>query len=242
MSISSYNPRNRYRARAVQRFNRTLGVCVLIAVCVMIGFVWGRHHAANQLDELQTEVTAKAKLLEDSRNEAITQRADARTAAQRYDQLKSQYEKDIPASGPLRDLVEMVKQQVKDGMPAERLAFVIRSTRPPSNCSDPSSKRFVVQTPAYKGPSSTVSVGEGAVLISGKGQSARGKAGEMEAWYDPTQPVTIHFKTGDGREEDKVGTLPFQHAIISQGREYRFNVSEGEKSFAKVSFDSCDYP
>jgi hypothetical protein len=30
--------------------------------------------------------------------------------------------------------------------------------------------------------------------------------------------------------------------MIAAGREYRFTLSEGEKSFIKVTFDSCDYP
>lgn len=242
MSLSSYNPRDRYRERAVRRFNKTLLFFLLIGGSVTLGFMAGRQHANVQVGSLKKEVSSRDEQIKTVQEDLVAARADAQTANSRFELLRAQYEKDLPQGGPTREIFEMVRKQIDEGMAPERLAFVIRSARPPRNCSDPSSKRFVVRTPAYKGPPSTASVGEGAVIVSGFGESTRGRDGQTEAWYDPTQKVTVTFKTAEGETDQKSGVLPFQHSVVASGREYRFTLSEGEKSFVKVTFDSCDYP
>lgn len=242
MAIGQYNPRNRYRDRAIQRFNKAILIFLALGTCFGLGFFIGGQNAIVQNGTLKMEVedmSGKLKILQD---ELTAVRADAQTATSRLEQLKSVYEKEMPQEGPLREIVEMVRQQISDGMAPERLAFVIRSARPPRNCSDPASKRFIIKTPAYKGAESIVTFGEGAVVISGKGSSAKTRNGELESWYDPTQAVNLTFKTASGEVEEKSGTLPFQHSVVSNGKEYRFTLAEGEKSFVKVTFDSCDYP
>lgn len=242
MSLSSYNPKDRYRERAVKRFNRTLLILFLMGGCAATGYVAGKKNAGMEQGTLKKDIEARETQLKNLQNELTSVRAEAKTATSRLELLRAQYEKDLPQGGPTREIFEMVRKQIEDGMEPDRLAFVIRSARPPSNCTDPSSKRFVIRTPAYNGPSSTVSVGEGTVTISGTGQSARGRDGQAEAWFDPTQKITVTFKTSDGQNEEKSGTLPMQHSVIAAGREYRFTLAEGEKSFVKVTFDSCDYP
>lgn len=242
MSINQYNPRSRYRHRSIQRFNKAIFFCSVLAGCFALGFFIGGQNAVVQNGTLKMEVedmTGKIKSLQD---ELTTVRAESQTSASRYEQLKTQYEKDFPSDGPMRDIVEMVRKQIADGMDPDRLAFVLRSARPPRNCSDPSSKRFMIKTPAYKGSDSLVTVGEGAVVITGIGDSAQSREGHLESWFDPTQPVHLTFKSANGDVEKKSGVLPIQHSMISKGREYRFTLSEGEKSFVKVTFDSCDYP
>lgn len=242
MAIGQYNPRNRYRDRAIQRFNKAVFIFVMMAGCFILGFFIGGQNAVVQNGTLKLELADKEERLKTTQDELTSIRAEAQTATSRFEQLKAQYEKDIPQEGPMRDIIDMVKKQINDGMAPDRLAFVLRSARPPRNCSDPSSKRFIIKTPAYKGSESVVTVGEGAVTVSGVGASARSRDGQMESWFDPTQSVNVMFKTSAGDTEKKTGVLPFQHSVISNGKEYRFTLAEGEKSFVKVTFDSCDYP
>lgn len=242
MTISQYNPRSRYRDRAARRFQVFLAFLVVAGAGLFLGFWLGRQHSIVRMEALQKEADEarrQATLLQDDLTKV---RAEAQTAASRLDQLQLQYQKDLPENGPMRDLVEILRKQLEDGMSPDRLSFVIRSARPPRNCSDPASKRFMVRTPAYSGPDSFATVGEGAVLISGIGASSRNKDGQPEAWYDPSQPVTITFKAPGAELEKKVGNLPFQHSLVAGGREFRFTLSEGERSFIKVTYDSCDYP
>ena len=134
-----------------------------------------------------------------------------------------------------------VRQQLDQGMAPERLFFVIKSARPPTDCTEPETKRFIVSTPSYAAPDSTVSVADGAVIISGKGTSAMTKDGRAEAWFDPAKDITINF-SANGSVETKSGALPLRHSIVVGGREYRFTIDQGAKSFAKVVYDSCAYP
>lgn len=242
MVIGQYNPRNRYRDRSIRRFNKVLFSLAMMGGFFALGFFIGGQNAVVQNGTLKLDIADKDIKLKALQDELTTVRAEAQTSTSRLEQLRSQYEKDMPQEGPMREIVDMVRKQIEDGMAADRLAFVIRSARPPRNCSDPSTKRFIIKTPAYKGSESVVSVGEGAVIVSGIGASARSRAGQLESWFDPTQPVNVTFKTSNGEAENKKGTLPFQHSIIASGKEYRFTLAEGEKSFVKVTFDSCDYP
>ncbi len=241
MSLSSYNPNDRYRARSFARVSMGILLVFVILVSIGVGFWLGRQSAAEQIISMHEEaegIRQQRNVLQDSITEL---RAEAQTANVRYQQLQEQLAEDIP-EGPLRELIALVKQQLEEGTDPSRLSFVIRSSRAPRNCSDPDTRRFVVSTPAYSGPDSSITVGEGEITISGDGRSVHNEKGQPEAWYDPAKPVTVYFAVAGGAGEKKRGTLPLHHSVVSGDREYRFTVEEGSRSFAKVTFDSCDYP
>lgn len=242
MKYGQYASRSRYRDR---NFKRTVTFFLFVFVfagSIVLGFVFGKQFAVTQISTLEKEVADKDANLKTLQDEMTKLRAETQTASSRFDQLKMQYEKDFPQEGAMHEIVDMVRKQISDGMPAERLAFLIRSARPPRNCSDPVTKRFVVKTPAYKGADSAVSIGDGAVVITASGASSHSRDGGLESWFDPTQLIKVVFKTAEGEVENKSATLPLQHTVVSKGREYRFNLAAGETSFVKVTFDSCDYP
>ena len=242
MVLSHYNPHSRYRDRAAKRMNATLLSVVVIGASLVVGFWSGRQYAVLEISSLKTEVAGNQKREKDLQDALTKVRAEAQTAQSRYDQLQQQYLQELPQDGPMRTLVDEVRQQLSEGMSPERMAFVIRSARPPRNCTDPTTKRFVVSTPAFKGPNSTIRIGEGAVNIAANGISAKNRDGQPESWFDPAQPVNLTFTLGDGEVQKKDGKLPLQHSVVASGREYRFTLEEGEKSFIKVTFDSCEYP
>ncbi len=240
MSISSYNPHTRYKERNAQRMASALGVLAVILLSILLGFWLGKQYGAEHLmtlkDEVQTFEQERA-LLQDQVTELS---ATAQTANTRYEQLQQEVESIIPA-GPMQDLVTLVREQLKQGMDAERLSFVIRSARPPSGCTEAQTKRFVINTPAYSGPESLASVADGKIKVGGKGVSARSAKGLPEAWYDPSKRVEVFFMNGSKRELKK-GVLPLRYSTVVENREYRFTIEKGAKSFAKVIYDSCAYP
>ena len=242
MTFGRYNPRRRYLERDRKRNNTIVASIMVIAAVATTSFWLGRQHAAFQINSLKSETEEARTQMNSLQDELTKLRAETQTANSRFTQLQQQYQQELPESGPIRDLVNLVTKQISEGMSPERLAFVIRSTRPPRNCSDPASKRFMVKTPAYTGPDSAATFGEGAVTISGIGASTRNQKGEPQAWFDASQEVTVTFKTTEGLSEKKTAVLPLQYSLIASGREYRFTLSEGEKSFVKVTYDSCDYP
>ena len=241
MSFSSYNPHDRYRQRAAKRTSTMIAFLFLFSAIFGAGYWVGGVRSQQNIYILQEEKRILSEESEHAQNEMIKLRAEAQTANVRLEQLKASYE-ELLSEGPMRDLVTLVRQQIDQGVDVGRLESVILLARPPQNCSDPESKRFVVLTPVYNGPSSKASIGGGAVTIFGKGVSAKNSKGNKEAWYDPGQPVEITFRAQDGASKTKKGLLPIRHSMVVKGKEYRFTASAGAKSFVKVTYDHCDYP
>ena len=241
MRVSSYNPQSRYRRRNSERMSAFLVVLITLGIAFGLGFWMGGQNAGRQERVLKTEVEDLLNQRETLQDEVTEARAQAQTAQKRYEQLQATYEETLP-EGPLRDLLVLLRQQIKEGRSPERLEFLIRSARPPRNCTEPETKRFILSTPAYDGPESRVSLASGALTIKGSGQSAVNAKGLPEAWFDPSKTVKIQFLAKEGESRTKSGVLPVRHSMVLQGREYRITVAEGARSFAKVTFDSCDYP
>lgn len=240
MTLSSYNPHNRYRARAMQRMTNAISMIIVIGLSASVGFWMGKQYGVEKVISLKDQVEGLTKERNLLQGNVTELRAEAQTANTRYEQVKAEYNAVLP-EGPMQDLTRLVKEQLDQGMAPERLSFVIKSARPPTDCTDPETKRFVVSTPSYTGPDSSTSVADGAIIIKAKGTSASNKEGQPEAWYDPAQNVEVQF-IANGTTEVKKGAFPIRHSVISGNREYRFTVEEGAKSFAKVTFDSCAYP
>lgn len=240
MSLSGYDPGARYKERSMQRFSRVVSMLIVIGMSAIAGFWVGQQYAAERHISFQDQVrdlTQQNKMLQESLTEI---RAEAQTANTRYEQIKKEYEAQLP-EGPMQDITKLLREQLADGMDPQRLAFLIRSARPPTGCVEPETKRFVVTTPAHKGPKSSVVVADGAIVVSGTGVSAQNENGNPEAWYDPARSVTVSFKAGEVLETKK-GTLPLRHSVVVEGREYRFTIEAGARSFARVVFNSCAYP
>ena len=241
MRVSSYNPQSRYRRKSANQLAAFITVLVILMLAFGFGFWMGKQaagHGERSLKKQVAEIRKERDALQDTVTEA---RAEAQTAVMRYDQLQEEYNKTVP-EGPMRDLVTMLGKQIEEGRDPKRLAFLIRSARPPRNCTEPETKRFVLSTPSYTGPGGKITLADGALVVRGSGASAVNSAGKPEAWFDPSKKVSIDFVALGGVKETKSGVLPIHHSVVVGAKEYRLTISEGAKSFAKVSFDSCDYP
>jgi hypothetical protein len=240
MSLGRYDPHSRYKDKAAQRFTSALGFIALVFVSVLAGFWLGKQFGAEQLIKQKDEIQALTQERNLLRDQATELSAAAQTAEKRFEQLKAEVESILP-EGPMQNLVTLIREQLEQGKDPERLAFFIRSARPPTGCVDPDTKRFVISTAANDAPKSVVVIADGAVEISGEGESARNEAGMPEAWYDPAKEVELSFKYED-KIETKKDILPIRYSVVVKDREYRFTIESGSKSFAKVTYDSCAYP
>ncbi len=240
MSFSSYNPYDRYRQRSAMRTSRYITFSFLFLIIFGLGYWVGGMKYQQNMYILQEEKRILSEESELAQSDMIELRAEAQTANVRLEQLRASYD-ELLSEGAMRDIVVLVRKQIDQGVDAERLKSVILSARPPQNCSDPESKRFVVDTPVYKGPRSVASI-DGVISIYGDGISSKNNKGNKEAWFDAGQPVSITFKAKGGKPQQKKGLLPLHHSLIVKDKEYRFTITEGAKSFAKVTFDHCDYP
>lgn len=241
MSIPVYDPHERYRQRAAKRMGNFLVGVFLIGSVFGAGFWVGT--ISSQQDTYILEQEKRVLTEEQTRlQDAMTQmRAEAQTATVRLEQLRTNYEALI-SDGPMQGLVELLKKQIDKGVDTGRLESVISLARPPQNCSTPQNKRFIVRTPVFKGPTSKASLAGGAITIWAKGASAQNAGGAKEAWFDPAQPIELIIKLRDQEPVSKKGVLPLYHSAVLDNKEYRISIEAGNKSFAKVSFDNCDYP
>jgi hypothetical protein len=247
MTIRSYNPYDRYRQRSLERMMGILVVIAAMGIAAGIGFWLGRQTDAQKTHYLQQKVNEAQAMRDQMETEMTELRAEAQTATMRLQQLQKTYEETIPA-GPMQDLIALIRKQLDEGMDPQRLAFLVRSARPPRNCTEPETRRFVIATPANTGPASSIDIKEGGIVIKGSGISARNEKGAPEAWYDASKSVSLEFTIDNPLTaeepvvEKKAGVMPLHHSTVSGNREYRFTIAEGARSFAKVTFDSCDYP
>jgi hypothetical protein len=231
----------RYRRRAAELRRRNFLLFVLFVAACALSYWRG----AENVRSSEVAYKQQAMKLQSERaalDQTITSlRSDVQSAQVRYKQMEAKYQQDVP-TGPLKQLTDAIKKQLNSGIKPERLALVIQSARPPKNCSEPVSKRFVMQTPVYSGPHGSVAFGNGAITIRGQGEPAVSQSGKAEAWYDPGKPVTITFTEIGGKDTVKTGLLPIQHSMMIADKEYRFTVAAGERSFISVTSDSCDSP
>ncbi len=240
MHFSSYNPNDRYRQRAAKRMTRAITLMFFFALVFGAGFWLGDLKSKQDMYILQEEYYLIGEERDKMQAEAIKIRAEAQTATVRLEQLKANYD-ELFGDGPMKNLVELLRQQIDQGVDDKRLESVILSARPPQNCSPPKSKRFIVSTPVYNGPSSKAILPKGIIVISGKGQSTKNSKGQKEAWFDTRKPIELIFKIKGGRIETKKGILPLYHSVVVGDKEYRFTIKAVDKSFVKITYDYCDY-
>lgn len=241
MSFPMYDPSGGYRRRAAEKKRRFFLIATFI-ISLAAGFYWlgGENVKSSEVAykqqalRLQTEKEAIEKQLTDAR-------VEVQSTQIRYKQLEDKYNLEVP-TGPLKELTDILRQQLKDGMAPDRLAFVLRSARPPRNCSEPVQRRFVVRTSASSGPESAVSFANGAITITAQGEPAVSATSQPEAWFDPGKPVTVKFTQLGGQDTVKTQLLPIHHSMVLAGKENRFTVAIGARSFVAVTGDSCDYP
>lgn len=249
MALNYYDPSSRYRDRSRRRTKSLFMVMTYAAVFGVIGYYTRQIiHEKNQTAQDKEIVLVRAEN-EDLHQQIMELTTDLQFSVKSYDQLKRRYDEELPEEGKLRDVMDLVKLQLDSGIDADRLSFLIRSSRPPSNCTDAASKRFIVTTPSYKGEKSVANANDtlqgqesNFVKISGVGKSARSEKGTREAWFDASRSISVSFENAEGKVETKQGVLPFQHSVVSGAREFRFSIENGSKSFARVTYDVCDYP
>jgi hypothetical protein len=168
--------------------------------------------------------------------------ADAETARKRESEWQNRYQAEVP-TGQSKDLFELIRDRMAAGVETRRLAFVIEATSNLQSCDkDPVTKRFLVQTPLYKGANDSVTFGGETITVTASGANAADPQGNAEAWFDPSKPVNVSFAEIGGRITETTGKLPLHHSVVVRGSEYRFTVLPGPQGFVKVSGERCNFP
>lgn len=239
--FTTYDSNRRYRRKAQEK-RRKVMVLMFVLVAIFASGYWLGGEVVRSSEMAYKQRALKLQSKQDEMEALVTEsRTKVKETQLRYQQLEERYEAEVPM-GELKELSDLVAKQLKDGIAKDRLSFVITSARPPRNCSSPVTKRFIVPTAVYKGVGNAVAFANGSITVTGSGESAVSASGEKEAWFDPGKPVKIKFTRLGGKDTVKEGLMPIHYSMVTDGREYRFTVAKGKRSFVTVTSDNCDYP
>ncbi len=235
-----YDPSSRYRRRANERKRKTMTLIVFLIIFAAF-FYWLGGQVVRSSEAAYKQQAMKLKDEKKSLEDNLTELdGNLQTLKMEYEKLENQYQAEVP-TGDLKELADLARKQLDDGIAKDRLEFVIRSARPPRNCSSPETKRFVARTPYYNGPDSFVLFVNKSLTITAMGEAAMTN-GQHEAWYDPGKPVKVKFTRLGGKDVEKEGLLPMHYSMVVGDKEHRFTIAKGNRSFIEVTSDSCDYP
>lgn len=188
------------------------------------------------LEEQLAQATSKAAVL------------DAQLRAQRehteasIDAWRERYEHDVP-TGEIKGLLELIRRKIEAGLTSDRLRFILEHTKNEQDCGpDPQTRRLLVHTPLSRGSRRPAAFAGGAVTVSLAGMPAQDDDGNPEAWFDPSQPVTVQLTPRDGEASEASGPLPLQASLVAGDRAYHFSIGTSIRGFAEVSMQRCRFP
>ena len=235
---------NEHRKRR-QRTARLIRFAVVIGAIVasLVGsYRFGLHVGEVSVAQLEAQletVTERGDRL-DAERAAIE--AELVTVRARLTEVERQYAQSIPNTTQ-RELLEKINARLSAGVHPERLAAVIAVTENERQCEPPVNRRFVVRTPITR-PSAgdSLTFAEGQIVVTGQGISARDESGNPEAWFDPSQPLSVRFAVAGGAATQAEGKLPLRHSIVLGDWEYRFTIQPSTRGVASVNADRCRYP
>lgn len=188
------------------------------------------------LEEQLAQATSKAAVL-DAQLQAQREQAKAS-----IDAWRERYERDVP-TGELKGLLELVRRKIDTGLTPDRLRFILEHMENKQDCDpDLQRRRLLVETPLSRGSRQPAAFASDSVSISLAGTPARDDSGNPEAWFDPSQPVTVRLTTRDGEASEATGPLPLQAALVAGDRVYHFSIGASIRGFAEVSMQRCRFP
>ena len=242
MSLGLRESKWRRRRSVRWKVVKAIFVLTLLLTAGLFAYETGQIAARMPMTKLERQVAELNRTLSAVQQENAKLAADAEAARQREAQWQNRYQEEVP-TGPSKDLFEILRERMAAGVETKRLAFVIESTGNLRTCDKkPVTKRFLVQTPLYRGANDSVTFGGEAITVTAKGDNAATSDGRAQAWFDPAKPVTVHFAEIGGQKTERSGKLPLHHSVVVGGSEYRFTIQPGPQGFVKVSGERCKFP
>ena len=243
MSLGLHETRLRRRRRVrwtIAKWALALGAILAAGI---FAYQTGSSLAEREVIGLNREIDTLREKADDLQRQNTELRANEILLDQRLQDAEARYDKDVP-QGQLAALLGQLQDKLSAGVSYERLEFLVASADNPRECeTQPATKRFLVQTPLYRGANDSVSYARGTITVTAKGESAVSEEGKVEAWFDPAKPVTARFTALGGRVSEAAGRLPLHKAVVHEGYEYRFTVvAAGTRGFVQVTGDRCKYP
>ncbi len=242
MTLGLSENRRRRRHRNWGGLIKWLIVLAIVVGAGLYAYEVGSTLARQEVRQLEQDIgrvagDLAALQVENAQLQETVQRRDAQ-----IEELGARYDRDIPPESA-RELLALFDERVAAGVSAARLKAVLTTARDDAVCdNEPVTRRFAPSTPLAAEASNTVRFAEGAITVTGQGESSKDDAGNVQAWFDPALAVSLRFARLGGESEEISGMLPLYHSVVVGAGEYRFSAVAGERSFVEITADRCDYP
>lgn len=242
MSLGLRDSRDRRKRKFRLALFKWVLALALIVLAGVFAYETGSRLAERETIRLKEQIAELSRTIEESRRDDSELKAAAEAAKKGQRDWQQRYEKDVP-TGADKQLYELARRKLADGVDFERLKFIIQATENERQCAEGlATRRFIVPTPLYKGGNDSVGFAKATITVTAKGQTSRDKAGNPLARFDPAKEVTLIFAQLGGRVTEVRGILPLHHSVIIGDSEYRFSVVAGTPGFVLVTGDRCAYP
>jgi len=242
MSLGLSESRNRRRRQRRWTIIRNLLIVAIFAGTCWFFYQAGRQLALAEIDALRSQLADARSQIETLESENARLGAEAEAAIHRESETQARYKADVP-TGPKAEVLALVNKRLAEGVPMERLQFVLDAVRKDRRCfGKPSSKRFIVRTPITRSGNDVASFADGAITITAAGSSATDDANRPLAWFDPAQPVRLTVAEIGGNARQVEGELPLHFSIVREGSEYLFTAEPGSRGFVTVAEQRCAFP
>ena len=243
MSLGLQETRMRRKRQRRWALIKWLLILAALGAAFYFAYETARQLARIEVERLEDRVATLENRLQQSAEEKRALGNELEATQEKLAQWRQRYAEEVPEGAPA-ELLQLVRGRLDDGMPADRLAFVIRKASEQRDCTaGPQTKRFIVQTPLSSGASSSVSFAARRIPVTASGPSATNAQGQPEAWYNPAAPLTATFYRVGGDNEQVEAELPINHSVVIGDQEHRFTITEGDnRAFARVTWERCAYP
>ncbi|MEC8055226.1 MAG: hypothetical protein VX131_11290 [Pseudomonadota bacterium] len=239
--MSIYDSDRRYRRQMAGRLTRSVVYLLILGGVGLVSYQLGVEDLEAQKRQHEQVLDEINGRLAEMDQRVADQALQVRQALDRARVTEQRYAADVPR-GTDRELYDLIRARIADGLSVARLRFLIGSARRKRDCLDPDTRRFVVRTPVTSGPRSAASFGKDRITITGRGASAKSADGRPQAWFDPSKPVRLTFTAVDQPSVEHAGVLPLSHSVVLGEREFRFLVQAGRRGFVLVTAEDCAYP
>jgi hypothetical protein len=244
MSLGSADRQARARRRVLWGLLKGLAAFALIGIAMAAAYKTGNSVADIDIRRLNEQIARLTKETQAWQAEAAGLRAQTAQAQQQIKQWEQRYKADMP-SGNSKALLDLANRKLSEGVDVGRLTALINAASNARVCDEkPETKHLQVKTPIGKlGKEASAVFGDRKVTVTAEGEPALDGKGQKLSWFDPTQPITVHFAPLDGQAADASGVVPLQHQMIVGDSEFRFSVAVDErKGFATITGERCNFP
>lgn len=235
--------RRRRRSRVMWRLVRFALVLGSLVLLLVTAYQVGLAQKAAEVARVRSDLDQLREVNERLARREAEAMQQAELASAESAELEARYAAEVP-QGDLRRVLDLVREKRGEGVDIDRIAFVLGAITRERDCdAQVVTRRFLVRTPIGGGAAHVVGFGDNRITVTGEGQPARNARGQPEAWFDPALPVELRFTRLGGAVETAQGVLPLTHALVVDGREWRFSARAGEqRGFLELTGQSCAYP